>query len=183
MSHQLVIQNMCSTRIIPQVHCPRLRSRSPGSLTIVKSSPRKEEDKTAEGVGKAKVRGKRKNTSANGRGGEAKKKRLSARSVSCSYYFGRGPCRLSALLIIRYKPPSGKRSDPLRCKVISYVRLDDTEHQRAPRTVTNYLLPEIVVSFLPHHPPCSSLKNSSVLGVPVTEHHDERRTGCETGQY
>jgi hypothetical protein len=99
-SHQLVIQNMRSTRIIPQVHCPRLCSRSPGSPTIVKSSPRKEEDKIAEGVGKAKVRGKRKNTLANNRGGEAKNQRLSARSVSCSYCFGRGPCRLPALLII-----------------------------------------------------------------------------------
>jgi hypothetical protein len=67
-----------------------------------KSSPGKEEDKTAEGVGKVKVRGKRKYTSADNRGGETKKKKLSARSVSCSCCFGRGPCRLPALLIIDY---------------------------------------------------------------------------------
>jgi hypothetical protein len=70
-----------------------------------KSSPGKEEDKTAEGVGKVKVRGKRKYTSADNRGGETKKKKLSARSVSCSCCFGRGPCRLPALLIIEHRLP------------------------------------------------------------------------------
>jgi hypothetical protein len=47
------------------------------SPAIVKSSPKKEEDNMAEGVGKVGVRGKCKNTSADGHGGEVKKKAVS----------------------------------------------------------------------------------------------------------
>jgi hypothetical protein len=49
----------------------------------------------AEGVGKAKARGKRKHTLADCRGGGEKEKKLSAKPV-----LGRGPRRSPALLII-----------------------------------------------------------------------------------